>query len=456
LIVWTHRLLGEWIKFKDLWLLVIDEEHKFWVKDKEKIKAFQWKIDILSMSATPIPRSLNMALSGTKDVSILSHPPSNRKWVETFVCHFEDQIIIEASNNEFQRGGQIFFIHNRVKTIDMFWEYLEELFPDKKIVITHGQLHWHELENRILAFKRKEYDILLSSTVIENGIDFQNVNTIFINDAYKFWISQIHQLRGRVGRKDKKWYCYLLFKRDKLKEDAAKRLSTIVEYSHLWAGFELAVKDLEMRWWGDILGIRQSWQTTEIWITLYLKMLEEKIEELKQNPKITSSTWENKSSQSFVKKIDTNIDLNIWAFLSENYFSSELDKINFYREIESIRDKEELENLIEDFTSINGDLKKENKNLFYLLKVRILANNYSIVSIKRSGVSYEILFSDSITVEELKKFLVLDTKTVFIVSDLKKLKTPCNSFKNDEDFLYFLIDLFEQKKLKKHHINIKK
>lgn len=453
LIIGTHRLLSDEITFRDLWLLIIDEEHKFGVKEKEKIKSYQGHIDILSLSATPIPRSLNLALGGIKDVSLLSYPPSNRKGVDTSVCQFDDLLIKEASLREFSRGGQVFFVHNRVATIEAMYDHLANLLPKKKIVITHGQLPWHELEDRILSFKRKEYDILLSSTVIENGIDFSNVNTIFINDAHKFGISQIHQLRGRVGRSDKRGYCYLLFARDKIKEDGAKRLSTMVEYSHLWAGFELAVKDLEMRWGWDILGIRQSGLSSEIGMTLYLKMLDEKVSELKELYDAKHGFGDSTPKRP---RIDTTIDLLVWASLGDDYFASELDKINFYREIESVDDLDDLEHLMVDFSQLHTDFTQENRNLFHILKVRILANAYKVLSIKRSGVSYEIRFHASLTVAELKDFLALDRDVRFVVQDLWTLKTPCNSFSSDEAFLEFLLNLFEPKKPERKIVKLKK
>ncbi|MCP4523262.1 MAG: DEAD/DEAH box helicase, partial [Candidatus Gracilibacteria bacterium] len=222
LIIGTHRLLSSDIQFKDLGVLVIDEEHKFGVKDKDNITQIKENVEVLSLSATPIPRSLNMALNGIKSMSILQTPPVGRKSIETLVSKYDEHIIKEAGKREFERHGQLFFIHNKVSTIESFRDKLGIIFPTKKIIIAHGQLAGDQLEKRIIAFKKKEYDILLATTVIENGIDFPNVNTIFINDAYNFGISQIHQLRGRVGRSDKQGYCYLLFQKDKIKEDAAK------------------------------------------------------------------------------------------------------------------------------------------------------------------------------------------------------------------------------------------
>lgn len=450
LIIWTHRLLSEDVVFKDLWLLVIDEEHKFWVKDKEKIKSFKWNIDILSMSATPIPRSLNMALNWIKEVSMLTTPPVWKQSIHTIVSSFEDDIIFEACKREFDRWGQVFFIHNRVETITWMQAYLEKLLPGKSIVVAHGQLPWDTLEKRIIEFKRKQYDILLATTVVENGIDFSNVNTIFINEANNFWISQIHQLRWRVWRWANKWYCYLLFRKDTIKEDAAKRLKTIVDYSHLWAWFELAIKDLEIRWWWDILGIRQSWSSVEIWVSLFLEMLEDKIEELKINRSIINE------DEVSLKRIDTTIDLNIEAYITDKYFSSELDKINFYREIESIRDLEDLDNLISDFKEINWDFEKQTQNLFDIIRLKILSSKYKIRSIRKVGINYQIDFDENTTLDELKRFLILDTSLNFSFVIKNRLRSLVKNFANEEKLLEYLLFIFDNKQNKKRIIIKKK
>lgn len=443
LIIGTHRLLSEDVLFRDLWLLVIDEEHKFWVKDKEKIKSFKWNIDILSMSATPIPRSLNMALNWVKQVSMLTTPPVWKQSIQTIVSSFDDDVIFQAAKREFDRGGQVFFIHNKVETITALQSYLEKLLPWKSIVVAHGQLPWDTLEKRIIEFKRKQYDILLATTVVENGIDFRDVNTIFINEANNFWISQIHQLRWRVGRWLNKWYCYLLFKKDTIKEDAAKRLKTIVDYSHLWAWFELAVKDLEIRWWWDILWIRQSWSSNEIGISLFLEMLEDKIEELKISRNIISE------EEVSLKRVDTIIDLNIEAYISDNYFSSELDKLNFYREIESIRDLNDLENLIDDFKDISWDFDKATKNLFDIIRLKLQANKFKIKSIKKLWINYQIDFFSEINLDDIKKFLSLDTKLNFSYVDTTKLRSNIKNFANEENLLEYLLFIFDNKQKKR-------
>lgn len=438
-IIWTHRLLSEDIKFKDLGLLVIDEEHKFWVKDKEKIKKFKWNIDILSMSATPIPRSLNMALNWIKQVSMLTTAPVWREPIQTIVSPFDDTLIYESCKREFNRGWQVFFIHNRVETILWMQHYLEKLLPWKKIALVHWQLPWDTLEKRILEFKRRKYDILLATTVIENWIDFSNVNTIFINDSTRFWISQIHQLRWRVWRWNNKWYCYLLFKKDKIKEDAAKRLKTIVDYSHLWAWFELAIKDLEIRWWWDILGIKQSWKSVEVWISLFLEMLENKIEKLKIEKNLISK---NEVSS---ERINTTIDLNIDAYIPDDFFNSELDKINFYREIESIKKISDLNNLILDFKEINKNIPKSTNNLFDLIKLKILSAKYKIKSIRKVWINYQLDFKDNTSLEELKEFLLLDKEVKFVLINSYRIRSSIKNFPSEQKFIEYLLLIFDKK-----------
>ena len=429
MVIGTHRLLSEKTLCKRLWLMIVDEEHKFWVNDKEKIKNMKANIDILSLSATPIPRSLNLALAWVRDISLLKTPPEWRKSINTSVIQFNEKIIQDAWNAELQRSGQIFFVHNRVWNIEVYKKKIQSLFPNRRIVITHGQLPGEELENRILDFKDKKYDILLSTTVIENGIDFSNVNTIFINECQSFWISQIHQLRGRVWRSDKQWYCYLLYKKEHLDGEAAKRIQTIVDYSYLWAGFELAMKDLEIRWGGDILWVRQSGQSKEIWVSLFLKMLEEKIEELK-------------NGEESVKKIktQTSIDLMITANIPDDFFLTETDKLQFYRELELIENFEDLEYLKDKLFpgTYENHLPKGIENLFLLLECQILAQKYKILSIKRVWLNYQLDFEKDISLDELKSFLILDTQVVFHVTDLTKLRSPVKGFENDKKFIEYL------------------
>ena len=462
LVVWTHKLLSDTMSYKDLWLLIVDEEHKFGVTDKEKIKKLKTTIDILSMSATPIPRSLNMALSQIRQISIIKTPPQWRKDISTIISKFSERVILDGCEAEFKRWGQVYFVHNRVQTLVHFEKLLQWLFPEKKIIITHWQLPWNTLEKRIIDFKHKKYDILLTTTVIENGIDFPNVNTIFINEAQNFWISQIHQLRGRVWRSERLWHCYLLYKKENLWEETAKRLTTIANYSYLWAGFELAMKDLEIRWWWDLLWIKQSGQTSEIWVNLYLKMIEQKINELQQinNTKKSQSSKDNKSEEHTVKapfQLSTKIDLPLNIWIPDTYFDSDLDKINFYREIESVNNISDLNALINDFKH-EYNIEKipiEMHTFFTLLKIKIKAQECNILSIKKSWAHYQVDFHNESTLDELKKFLLMDTEVKFAVINQKRLKTPIKNFTNTEKFLEYMLNLFMQQ-IGKRKITLKK
>jgi len=443
LVVWTHKLLSDKINYKNLWLLIVDEEHKFWVKDKEKIKKLKSTVDILSMSATPIPRSLNMALSQIKQMSIIKTAPFGRQDIKTIISKFSERVILNWCETEFARWWQVYFVHNRVSTLVHFEKVLQWLFPDKKIITTHGQLPWNTLEKRILNFKHKKYDILLTTTVIENWIDFPNVNTIFINDAPNFGISQIHQLRWRVGRSNKSGHCYLLYKKESLWEETANRLKTIVNYSYLWAGFELAMKDLEIRGWWDLLWSKQSGQWSEIWVNLYLKMIEEKINELKNS---RTNSWISSTEKTIPQfKINTKIDLQINFAIPDNYFDSDLDKINFYREIESVDKLEDLKELVEDFKQENNvsEFPEEMTNFFNLLKLKIFASKYKIENIKKVWINYQLDFHSSANIEDLKKFLDLDKEVKFAVITPQRLRAKTKDFKNIEDFMKYLLSCFE-------------
>lgn len=445
MIVGTHRLLSDKLRHKNLWLLVVDEEHKFWVVDKEKIKNLKKDIDILSLSATPIPRSLNLALSWVRDISLLKTPPKGRKSIETSVIEFNEALILESGKREFARGGQVFFVHNRVANIEVIKKKLEWLFPKKKVIITHWQLAGEELENRIIDFKEKKYDILLSTTVIENGIDFSNVNTIFINECQSFGISQIHQLRWRVWRSDSQGYCYLLYRKNNMWDEAAKRIQTIVDYSYLWAGFELAMKDLEIRWWWDILGIKQSGQSKEIGVTLFLKMLEDKITELKEERELNTHISKDSLHNKKRKHKPCQIELMIETKIADSYFLNEVDKIHFYRELELVEGIQELEEIWWNFFGNPKNIPHESMNLLALLKAQKLAKEFGVSKVKKIWNYYNLDFHPDIHIDELKKLLLQDKEIIFTVVSGTKLRANAKEFANDEIFLQYLLRIFEGK-----------
>lgn len=434
-IIGTHRLLSPDINFKNLGLIVIDEEHRFWVMDKEKLNSLKlWgtgtldsrvpvPVDILSLSATPIPRSLNFALNWIKDISIISTPPPKKRPIKTIVSKWSDDVILNSIKKEFDREGQVLFIHNRIATIETTKKYLEKLLWKRaKIVIVHGQMNWLEVEDRIMDFKNWRYNILLSTTVIENGVNFFNANTIIIDEADKFGLSQIHQLRWRVGRWATESNCYLIYRKENLPDDAKKRLITIVNNTHLGAGFEIAMKDLEIRWAGDILGIKQSGKSKETWLSLYLKLLENKIEELKTWNKIT---W-----------INCQIELAISYYISEDFFSSESDKLHFFRNIESIETISDLEFAYKTFIEWNDEVPEEFENLFLILKTRIILSQYWVISLKKVGTNYTFEFDKNTSADKIKEFLErFDGNRNFVLLTIHKIKVETKHFKNDLDFL---------------------
>ena len=286
IVIATHRVLGEDVDFKNLGLLIIDEEHRFGVKDKERIKKLRQEIDILSLSATPIPRSLNMALGGMRTLSVLRDPPPSRKPIHTQILAWNTGIIAKAILDELDRDGQVLFLHNRVTSLEgTAAELMRVCGPRLKPILLHGQMLGHEIEDALISFREGHGNCLVSTTVIENGVNFLRANTIIIDHADEFGLAQLHQLRGRVGRTDKTAHAILLYRKPILAEDAKKRLLAIVEHAELGAGFEIALRDLEIRGAGEILGVSQSGKSKQTGMSLYLKLLESKVEELKSGKK---------------------------------------------------------------------------------------------------------------------------------------------------------------------------
>lgn len=379
-------------------------------------------IDILSLSATPIPRSLNLALSGVKKISVLTTPPPLKKAVTTIVAKWSEKVIKEAVEKELARGGQVIFLHNRIVSIESIRKQLAGMLGKHvRIAIVHGKMDGMGLEDIIIDFKNGKYDILLSTTVIENGVNFLNANTIFIDDADRFGLAQLHQLRGRVGRKDREAVCYLLYHKDHIDADGKKRLLTIVNNSALGAGFEIALRDLEIRGAGDVLGIKQSGKTNDTGLSLYFTLLEEKIEELKNG--------------SIPAKNDCKIDLGISYFIEDGFFDSELDKIRFFRNIESVDTLEELEYAHKTFEEANEELPESFENLFLLLRTRIVLRTFGVVSLGKIGSSYVFEFDPAVKVETVRRFLELDVTGDFVLVSLQKIKVSIKEFGGDKDFL---------------------
>jgi len=370
MIVGTHRILSRDMKFKDLGLLVIDEEQRFGVGQKERLKQFKKSVDVLSMSATPIPRTLHMSLTGIRDISIIETPPKDRLAIQTAVVSFNDDFIREAIEFEVARGGQVFFLHNRVESIHAMKDYLERLIPGIRVLVGHGQMDEQELERGMMAFIAKEFDVLLATTIIENGIDIPAANTILINHAERFGLSQLYQLRGRVGRSDRLAFCYLLVPSDRvLSGDARKRLGAIQEFSDLGAGFRIAARDLEIRGSGNLLGGEQSGQIAAVGFEMYTKLLEETARELR--------------GEKVEEEIESQISLGLDIYIPRDYIEDESIRMTLYKKIAAARDEKRLDEIRTEMRDRFGALPPNVEHLVEFIALRLLARKIGVLSIVR-------------------------------------------------------------------------
>ena len=377
-VVGTHRLLQKDIIFKDLGLVVIDEEHRFGVAHKEKLKALRVMVDIITMSATPIPRTLNMALSGVRDMSLINTPPVNRSPVKTYIGEYRPQLVRTAILHELERGGQVFFLHNRVESIERISMELKELVPEARITIGHGQMQERELENVMLEFANHEYDILVCTTIIESGLDIPNANTIIIDDADKLGLAQMYQIRGRVGRSDVQAYCYCLYRPEKvLTEQAQNRLKAIREFTTLGSGYQIALRDMEIRGVGNILGSEQHGHMVAVGFDLYCKLLGESVAELQ--------------GKQVAYDADTQIDINVTAFIPEDYIPDAEHRIIEYKRLADVTNERELIVLTDEWRDRFGPIPEQVKNLAQVVKLRLIASKANVVAVKPDMVGLRML-----------------------------------------------------------------
>ena len=400
ILIGTHRLLSKDVKFKDLGLLIIDEEHRFGVRQKERLKKMRLSVDTLSMSATPIPRTLNFSLLGARDLSNINTAPKNRLPIYTEITSFVEGVVRDAIIRETERGGQVFFVHNAVKSIEKIYNTLKKWVPQVRIGIAHGQMRPRELETIMAKFMGGEYEVLLSTMIIESGLDIPNVNTILINRADKFGLSQLYQLRGRVGRSDRRAFAYLLVPpAHKLTETALKRLKTLENFSQLGAGFNIAMQDLEIRGAGNLLGTKQSGFMEAVGFDLYNRLINEAVEEMKRSYGLeTTSTLE----------VKTEIDCDINAFFPETYIEDGETRIDFYRRMSSSIEVSMVDSISTELLDRFGSIPNEAKNLLELAKIKILASTLLIksISIKHFRLTALIGKSDDISSnDELFKIL---------------------------------------------------
>ncbi|MGI9545265.1 MAG: TRCF domain-containing protein, partial [Cyclobacteriaceae bacterium] len=370
IIIGTHRLVNRDVKFKNLGLLVIDEEQKFGVSVKEKLKELKVNVDTLTLTATPIPRTLHFSLMGARDLSIISTPPPNRQPVTTEIHHFNDRTIRDAISYELRRGGQVFFVHNRIANIDEVANIIYQLVPDARIGIAHGQMEGKNLEKVMLRFIGGEYDVLVSTNIIESGLDIPNANTIIINHAHMFGLSDLHQMRGRVGRSNKKAFCYLLSPPTiKLSSDARKRLSTLEEFSDLGAGLKVAMRDLDIRGAGNLLGREQSGFITDLGFEMYHKILDEAVKELKESEFKDLFTQElSETIKPLVQ--DCTIETDLELLIPEAFVANISERLSLYSQLDNIEEAEQLQAFTTNLKDRFGPLPDSVKDLIETVKLR--------------------------------------------------------------------------------------
>lgn len=393
-VIGTHRLLSKDVKFKDLGLLIVDEEQRFGVSHKEKIKQMKGNVDVLTLSATPIPRTLHMSLSGIRDMSLLREPPVDRMPIQTFVMEHSPEIIREAINRELVRGGQVYYVYNRVQNIHEVAAEVMGLCPDANVAFAHGQMSERELENIMLSFINKEIDVLVATTIIETGLDISNVNTIIIDHADKMGLSQLYQLRGRVGRSNRTAYAFLMYQKGRiLKEVAEKRLSAIREYTELGSGIKVAMRDLEIRGAGNLLGAAQSGHMEAVGYDLYCKMLNEAVRKLK--------------GEQIQESFETVIDVQVDAYIPATYIRSEFQKLDMYKRIAGVENQEDYENMQEELEDRFGTIPVPAENLLKVALCKGRAGKAQIIQIKQKpeGIRFYLHQNANISSEKVLKML---------------------------------------------------
>jgi len=380
IVIGTHRLLQKDIEFFDLGLVVIDEEQRFGVRHKEKLKQLRKTVDVLTLTATPIPRTLSMALGGVRDMSVIDTPPQGRIPIETYLGEYNEEIVEMATRNEIGRGGQVFYVHNRVETIDTVARRLKEMMPEVRIGIAHGKMAASELERVMVKFINKEYDLLVATTIVEAGLDIPNVNTMIITNGHELGLAQLYQLRGRIGRDKYKAYCYIFSPRQlPLSDIAQKRLQTISQYTELGSGFKIALRDLELRGAGNILGPEQHGHILEVGFDFYCRLLEEAVK--------------SEKGIKIERERPVEIDLQVDAYIPIDYIPGPAQRINIYRKFASSRDFQSLKNLREELEDRYGDIPPPCLTLFELVELRQLATRLDIEKISEKDSEVEIEFS---------------------------------------------------------------
>jgi transcription-repair coupling factor (superfamily II helicase) len=443
IVIGTHRVLSKDVQFKDLGLLIIDEEQRFGVTHKEKIKQLKENVDVLTLTATPIPRTLHMSLVGIRDMSVLEEPPVDRMPIQTYVMEHNDEMVREAIHRELSRGGQVYYVYNRVGNIDEVANHIAALVPEAAVTVAHGQMQEHELERIMFRFVGGEIDVLVCTTIIETGLDIPNANTMIIQDADRMGLSQLYQLRGRVGRSNRTSYAFLMYKRDKLlKEEAEKRLQAIREFTELGSGIKIAMRDLEIRGAGNVLGAEQHGHMEAVGYDLYCKLLNQAVLALK---------GERKEEESYETVVDCDID----AYIPTSYIKNEYQKLDIYKRISGIENEEEYMDMQDELMDRFGDIPKPVDNLLKVAGLKALAHNAYVteVNINRQEIRLTMYKNAKLNVEGIPQIIsryrgdlrfLMGEEPKFMYLDRKKNQTTDAMISQAEEILKQMLELSEK------------
>ena len=371
-VIGTHKLLNDEIKYKNLGLLIIDEEHRFGVKAKEKIKQYKTNIDVLTMTATPIPRTLHMSIVGMRDMSVIYEPPQDRKPVQTYVLEYDEEVIREAITKELERNGQVYYLYNNVEGIVSKVNQIEKLVPEAKVGFAHGKMTGNEIEEIMEQFVEQKINVLVCTTILESGIDIPNANTIIVENADKLGLAQLYQIRGRVGRSNKQAYSFITYRRDKLLSEVAdKRLKAIKEFTEFGSGFKIAMRDLEIRGAGSVMGEFQHGHMENVGYDMYCKLLDQVVKELK--------------GEEIVEESDIQIDLNISSYIPDEFIQESSQKIEIYQNIALCKTDKDIEDVVDEIIDRYGQFPKEIGNLLEIAKIKNIARDKSVIKLTQKG-----------------------------------------------------------------------
>ena len=433
IVVGTHRILSKDVEFKDLGLLIIDEEHRFGVKDKEKIKQYKATIDVLTMTATPIPRTLHMSIVGVRDMSVIYEPPYNRKPVQTYVLEYDQEVIKEAITRELERNGQVFYLFNNVERIIQKADEISNLVPEAKVVYAHGQMTGHEIENIMEEFIEGKTNVLVCTTILESGIDIPNANTIIVENADRMGLAQLYQIRGRVGRSDRQGYAYITYKRDKLlSEIADKRLKAIKEFTEFGSGFKIAMRDLEIRGAGSLLGEIQSGHLEQVGYDTYCNLLDEVVKEMQ--------------GEEVKPEIDVQIDLDATCYIPDEYISDSSQKIEIYQDIALCKNEEDIQNVIDEIIDRYGNMPKELENLLSIARIKYLAKDLQIIKINQRQENIVFTFEGGENKYDIVKLIEIYKEKIKFSPGIKTMITLKIKEKEEQKILNSVTEFLKELK----------